>query len=135
MIFNFVQFHLDNADFYGHTHILLLVGFQKGSPEKSERRIQVDLSSTSIRLQNNNFGELLPFTKRMTKSFQLKEEHHQLQTTISQHIAKDYQIRTTRVWEFCKSVEIMKDGNKQANEQDLLKGIGVEEEIEIDILK
>ena len=29
----------------------------------------------------------------------------------------------------------MKDGNKQANEQDLLKGIDVEEEIEIDILK
>ena len=71
----------------------------------------------------------------MTKSFPLKEEHHQFQTTISQHIAKDYQIRTTRVWEFCKSVEIMKDGNKQANEQDLLRGIDVEEEIEIDILK
>ena len=65
----------------------------------------------------------------------MKEEHHQFQVNISQHIAKDYQIRTTRVWEFCKSVEIMKDGNKQANEQDLLRGIDVEEEIEIDILK
>ena len=106
----FIMFHFDNADFREDardtTHVLLLVGFQKKANVKTPE-IVVDLNSRSMLLQENNFGELVPYTKPAVKRFLLEDVHKGFVSNHYQNISKEYFTSTTVVWQLSKSLEIM----------------------------